>query len=243
MICSIAPMPDRSYEGSVDIWRRAVAQGDSLEEATAKLARDPNRDDARRVELRDATALIFGRAAVFTHAGDPRSYLFNVRSYWGEVLLFAQVQHSYLEAYADRLAELGADPLGTDVDHLFEDWLTFRNTLWWSHLSPATDVPQKLLPRARAELGTQALFDELAQSFSTYVEQRQRRSEDRLAGALTALQVYGAVFAAVGTVAATLQVIADGVFDCWPARIAVIAGLLVIGAAVYYLIRKRVDRP
>ena len=242
MICSIARVPDALPAGAVDLWRRALGQGDSLEEAEAKLARNPDRDERRRVELGEVTGVIFGRAAVFTHGGDSRSYLRNVRSYWCEALLFAHIQHSYLEVYADRLAELGADPLGTDVAALFEDWLAFRNTLWWSHLSPVTDVPQKLLPRARAELGTQALFDELEQSFATYVEQRQRRSEDRLANALAALQVYGAVFAAVGTVAAALQVVGDGLFDCWLARVAVIVGLLLIAVTVYYLIRRRVDR-
>jgi hypothetical protein len=238
-ICAIAERPSEIQGDSVSPWRRAVGRGLTLDEARDAIERNPDRNKRQTLQLGPFTGMVFGRSASFTHDGVPLA-VYNVRSYWAEVLLFAIVQHEYLEGFAAELGELGPDPLGRQVDDIYVRWLAFRNVLGWSYLSDRADVPQRLLAAARPGLGMEPLHGELEQSFRTYVAQRQRLSDDAQEAALASIQVYGAVFAAVGTVAATLQIIGDGLFDCWLARIAIVAVLATLGACVYRFMRRRV---
>lgn len=239
-VCVVAQRPAEIVEEDAGAWRRGLARGFSLVDAAAAIRNNPERNEHQTVRLGPFTGLILGRSAAFTSDEMPAAGLYNVRSYWGETLLLAIAQHDYLESFATELAALGQDPLGHRVDELYVRWLGFRNALGWSYLSTTSDVPQRLLKHAHVGLGTEPLREELEQSFATYVAQRQRLSDDAEEAALAALQVYGAVFAAVGTVAAALQVIGDGLFDHWPSRIGVLAALALLGAAVYLLMRRRV---
>jgi hypothetical protein len=239
-ICAIGAPPADVEGEHIAGWRRALARGFTLDRAMHAIARDPERNERQTERLGPFTALVLGRSAAFTTNGPPPAPLYNVRSYWAETLLLAIVQHDYLEGFAVELGELGHDPLGRPVDELYVNWLAFRNVLGWSYLSTSSDVPQRLLKLAHSGLGTEPLREELEHAFATYIAQRQRRSDDAQEASLTALQIYGAVFAAVGTVAATMQVIGDGLFDCWPARLAVLAALVALGAVVYVVMRRRV---
>jgi hypothetical protein len=242
-ICAIAQRPPEIAGDDVAAWRRALGRGYTLEDARDAIEDDPERNQRQTTILGPFAAVILGRSAAFTNDDRPAAQLYNFRSYWAESLLLAIVQHDYLEGFAVKLGELGQDPLGRPVDALYVNWLAFLNVLGWSYLSTTTDVPQRLLTAAGYGLRTPSLRDELDKAFATYVAQRQRRSDDAQEGALAALQVYGAVFAAVGTVAAALQVIGDHLFDDWPARIGALLGLAILGAVVYLMMRRRVNSP
>jgi hypothetical protein len=210
-------------------WRRALAQGYALERAQETIARDPERDKRRTERLGPHELTLFGRSAAVTYREEPPSVLRNVRSYWAESVLYALIQHAHIEHYTQRLSELGGAPLSKPVDELFTQWLAFRNVLWWHHASFTTDVPNRLLRQAHRGLETDALYAELEGSFSTYVDARRHRSEDVEAGALRALQVYGAGFAIVGTAGAVMQVAGEQYLDTTTERAVAIAGLLILG--------------
>lgn len=212
-VFAAAGIPDEVPEDDVPAWRRALAQGEELARAREVLTRDPKHDEHRMMHMGPTLATFFGRTALHTYNEHPAGALRNVRSYWSETVLFALVQHAYIETYAAELARLGGRPLGPELDDLFVRWLAFRNTLWWQHPSFTTPVPRRVLRRAQGELKTAALYDDLATGFTTYVEARRHRSEDVESQALRALQVYGAAFAIVSTVASVLQVLGQDYVD------------------------------
>lgn len=201
-----ARLPDGVISSEDPIWGRALGRGYSLAKATEALDAAPNRDEYRSQPLGRATALFFGLSTVVTYREDSESWLYNVRSYWSEAVLFALVQQSYLETYAEELGRLGGEPFAASVEDLFTRWLAFRNVLWWSELSYTTDVPGKILRQVHQQLNTARLFAELEHAFSRYVDARRHRTADSEREALRSLQVYGAAFASVSAAAAVFQV-------------------------------------
>jgi hypothetical protein len=187
-------------------WRRAIGRGHTLERAAAMLSEKEQRDDDRTERIGGATATFFGRSTALTHRLQADDWVYNVRSYWSEAVLFALIQQSYLETYAKDLGRMGGDPLSKRVEDLFRDWVAFRNVLWWRELSYRTDMPRRLLVHVHRDLNTDALFGELERAFATYVEARRHRTEDAERAALRGLQVYGAAFAVVSATAAVTQI-------------------------------------
>jgi hypothetical protein len=188
------------------IWRRAIGRAQSFERAELTLRDRSNRDDYRTEPISGTTATFFGHSTAVTHRMDPTEWVYNVRSYWSEAVLFGLIQQSYLEFYAQELGRLGGDPTGEAVDALFLDWVAFRNVLWWKELSYTTDMPGRILAQVHGQLRSEPLFTELERAFGTYVEARRHKSEDTERKALRGLQVYGAAFAVVSAVAGVTQV-------------------------------------
>ena len=113
------------------IWRRAIGRAQTFERAEETLRDRSNRDDYRTEPISGTTATFFGHSTAVTHRMEPAEWVYNVRSYWSEAVLFGLIQQSYLEFYAQELGRLGGDPLGEPVNTLFLDWVAFRNVLWW----------------------------------------------------------------------------------------------------------------
>jgi hypothetical protein len=227
-----ARIPDDVSENDVAAWRRALGQGVDLARAKETLEREPAHDDHRMVRLGPTLATFFGRTAVHTYQEHPSAALRNVRSYWAETVLFALIQHAYIETYAIELARLGGEPLGPEIDDLFVRWLAFRNILWWQHPSFITPVPRRILRRAQSELKTEPLYDDLATGFTTYVEARRHRAENLESRALRALQIYGAAFAVVSTLAAVMQVLGVSYVDTTEEQIGYVVLLALVGLGV-----------
>jgi hypothetical protein len=237
-----AQIPDGVPKDELPAWRRALGQGKLLADAKATLERDPHHDDHRMVRLGPTLATFFGRTAVYTYDEDPPRALRNVRSYWAETVLFALIQHAYIETYAIELGQLGGNPLHPALDDLFPRWLSFRNVLWWQHPSFTTPEPRRILRRAQNELKTEPLYDDLATGFTTYVDARRHRAENTESRALRALQIGGAAFAVVSTLAAVMQVLGESYVDTTKERVGyvlvlVFVGLVVIGAAKRWIER------
>jgi hypothetical protein len=223
-----ARLPDEIVEADEAIFRRAVGRGHTMVEAREALVEKPDRDVARTRQIGAATLTFFGRSISATHREKPLPWLYNVRSYWSEAALFALIQQTYLETYAEQLGRLGGEPLAQPVDELFIEWLAFRNVLWWRELSYTTDVPGRIVERVHQELNTMALFHELERAFATYVEARRHQSEDSERAALRGLQVYGAGFAVLSAAAAVLQVLGESYLASQ--RPLVLLSLLALGA-------------
>lgn len=240
-----ARLPDEVAPGQDAIWGRALGRGYSLAAAMEALGAAPSRDDQRTEPLGRATALFFGLSTVVTHRENSESWLYNVRSYWSEAVLFALIQQSYLETYAEALGHMGGEPFAASVEDLFTRWLAFRNVLWWSELSYTTDVPGKILSQIHSQLNTARLFAELEHAFSRYVDARRHRTSDSEREALRSLQVYGAAFASVSAAAAVIQVAGVNFLDTTGLRLIVVGGLAVLGlisAAITAAVLNRGDR-
>jgi len=230
-----ARLPDEIAEDDEAIFRRAVGRGSSMDDAREALLEKPERDAARTQQIGAATVTFFGRSISVTHREKPDPWLYNVRSYWSEATLFALIQQSYLEIYAEQLGRLGGEPLAQPVDELFVQWLAFRNVLWWRELSYTTDVPGRIVERVHHELNTPRLFQELERAFATYVEARRHQSADSERVALRGLQVYGASFAVVSAAAAVLQVLGENYLAS--NRLLVVLSLLALGAVAVFATR------
>jgi hypothetical protein len=165
--------------------------------------RDPQKAAAKRASLGQVEVVVLGSSPAFTAPNNALDgvYARSFRSYWSESLVFALLQHDRLEYFAARLAELGFDPSTESLDHLYDEWLAFRNVFWWSQLSTTTDVPQTLVELLRAEYGTERLFSDLEADFATYTARRRWRMEDDQSRALANLQIYGAAVAVIGSLA------------------------------------------
>jgi hypothetical protein len=175
--------------------------------ATTKSLTADNRDEEREkrqtVRIADPTGLLLGRCAAFTLT-DPidEGHARNFRSYWTESIVFGLLQQDCLEEFQRRLAGIDDDLLGPGIKKLREDWLKFRNALWWSQLANSSEIPQKLVSRLRNELGTERLFTDLEGDLATYSEYRHQAVEDQQAAALANLQIFGFPIVALGTLAA-----------------------------------------
>lgn len=229
----LAAEPDGAGPAELDAWRRAVERG---RPAHPHERAEPLRTSALgplRAVVRGPSVAVFGQRAVV--GGESAR---NLRSYWGESLLVGLVQHDALESFATRLAELGVDPSRGALDTLHEEWLAFRNVLWWSQLATSSSAPQMLLGLLRQARGTERLFRDLEEDFSAYVERRRWLLEDRKQRALENLQVYGAATATAGALAAIIALTRS---DGRPLA-ALIAVTLVaavgVGAFVRYELRK-----
>lgn len=189
----MAPCPAGCDDDEQAEWRRAIAKRAwtfPLDEDRRQS--DPSEEEEQTVRLGKVTALVRRDAAVLTNAGPiTKGDARNFRSYWSESLVAGLVQHDCLESFQGRLAGIGR-PVKPDIEPLYDAWLDFRNLVWWSQLSTATPVPQKLLTRLRAVRGTERLFTDLEGDLATYSAQRRSIVEDAQAAALRNFQVGGA---------------------------------------------------
>jgi hypothetical protein len=160
-----------------------------------------------------------------------------IRSFWCEALLMGLIQNDELDRIASRLAALGEDPLSGALDILHEQWLSFRNRLWWSQLSALYDPPNALLASLRRERGTQILFDELCGDFDSYTQWRRQRSADAQADGLAHLQLYGASLAVVGALGAVAAIVTPSIAS-WPEQLLLVALILAAGVATYHGVRR-----
>ena len=148
------------------------------------------------------------------------------------------MQQECLEDFQRRLAEVG-DPLKPEIEDLHRDWLSFRNSVWWSQLSTSTEVPQELVSRLREELGTERLFDDLEGDLATYSAQQHRRAEDRQAEALANLQVYGSGLVVLTTLATIIGLFAAS----GQARALLVIVAVIASVAVSLFVRAQLSRP
>lgn len=211
-------------------WRRALGRGRTLEDAKRDLEELAERDELRTERIGATEATFFALATSITmRARSSGTWLFSVRSYWSEAVLFALFQQSYLESYAERLAGLGGQPLGDEIDELFDEWMAFRNTMWWRELSYTTDIPRRIAAQVHDQLSTRLLFDELDGAFATYVDARRHRTEDAERSAIRSVQIVGAGFAVISAASAVMQVAGEDYVAHH--RALVVIGLLVLGGA------------
>jgi hypothetical protein len=208
-------------------WRRALAQRRPEMRPEAENGADEEREARQTLRISaGVNALVLGRGAVFsveTPIGN--SFARNFRSYWAESIICGLLQQYALEDFQQRLAAFGAriDP---KIARLREDWLKFRNVLWWSQLSGSSEIPQELLSRLRNEQGTERLFTDLEGDLATY-------SEHQHQDALANLQIYGSAIVAFGPLAAIIGLI--GATGC---LLAILLGASVLVAlAVLLMVR------
>lgn len=220
-------------------WRRALAKRRGSAKVKVWSQQYQDREDRQTVHYAGATGLILGKCAAFT-VTEPidGTYARNLRSYWSESIVFGLLQQECLEDFQRRLAEIG-DPLKPEIEGLHADWLSFRNSIWWSQLSTSTEVPQELVSRLREELGTERLFDDLEKDLATYSAQQHRRTEYAQARALANLQVYGA-----GIVVLTTLTTVIGLFSASGETRAFLVIAAVIGSiAVSLFVRSQLNHP
>jgi hypothetical protein len=220
-------------------WRRALAKRRGSAKVRAWSKQYQEKEDRQTVHYAGATGLVLGNCTAFTVDGPiDGAYARNLRSYWSESLVFGLLQQECLEDFQHRLAEVG-DPLKPEIEDLHRDWLSFRNSVWWSQLSTSTEVPQELLSRLRDELGTERLFDDLEGDLATYSAQQHRRAEDAQAEALANLQVYGSGLVVLTTLATII-----GLFSAsGEARAFLVLIALAVSVAVSLFVRSQLSRP
>ena len=148
-------------------------------------------------------------------------YARNFRTYWAESIIFGLLQQFTLEEFQQRLADFGGN-INPRIGHLREDWLKFRNILWWSQLSSSSEIPQELVTRLRNEQGTERLFNDLEGDLATYSEYQHQ-------DALANLQIYGSAIVAFGPLAAIIGLIgASGCLLAILLAVAVLVSLVVL---------------
>jgi hypothetical protein len=177
-------------------WRRALAQRRSAMRPPDHRGSDEDREERQTLPISTGVdALVLGRGAVVSlESTIGISYARNFRTYWAESIVFGLLQQYALEEFQQRLADFGGN---IRIGHLREDWLKFRNILWWSQLSSSSEIPQELLTRLRNEQGTERLFGDLEGDLATYSEYQHQ-------DALANLQIYGSAIVAFGPLAAII---------------------------------------
>jgi hypothetical protein len=216
------PSPDEQA------WRRALAKRRGSAKAKAWSRQYQDKEDRQTVHYAGATGLVLGNCTAFTVSGPiDGTYARNLRSYWSESILCGLLQQECLEDFQRRLAKVG-DPLKPEIEDLHRDWLSFRNSIWWSQLATSTEVPQELVSRLREELGTERLFADLEGDLATYSAQQHRRAEDTQAAALANLQVYGSGLVVLTTLATIIGLFpAPGALRTCLVAVAVITSIAV----------------
>jgi hypothetical protein len=223
-------------------WRIALATRSYKLDSDRLDSFDPLREERQTLRFGDTTGLVLGNCTVLAneHGMSGESFR-SFRSYWTESLVFGLLQQDAIAEFQRRLAELGPSPhreRNGRLRALHDDWLSFRNQLWWSQLSTVADPPQALLPLLQQEQGTGRLFLDLEGDMATYNDLHHRDVEDRQARALANLQVYGsaiAVLSTLGTLYALLD--AHGVLLA-----ILLVAALVLSFSVLQLVRAKVER-
>ncbi len=231
--------PPGSVPSDEQAWRRALAKRRGLAKEKVWSQQYQDKEDRQTVHYAAATGLVLGNCTAFTVTRPiDGTYARNLRSYWSESIVFGLLQQECLEDFQRRLAEVG-DPLKPEIEDLHRDWLSFRNSVWWSQLSTSTEVPQELVSRLREELGTERLFDDLEGDLATYSAQQHRRAEDTQAEALANLQVYGSGLVVLTTLATII-----GLFSAsGAARAFLVVVAIVASVAVSLFVRTQLSRP
>lgn len=231
--------PTKQVPSDEQSWRRALAKQRGSAKVKAWSQQYQDKEDRQTVHYAGATGLVLGNCTAFTVTGPiDGTYARNLRSYWSESIVFGLLQQECLEDFQRRLAEVG-DPLKPEIEDLHRDWLSFRNSVWWSQLSTSTEVPQELVSRLREELGTERLFDDLEGDLATYSAQQHRRAEDAQAEALANLQVYGSGLVVLTTLATII-----GLFSAsGEARAFLVVLAVVASIAVSVFVHAQLNRP
>jgi len=218
-------------------WARALARATTPQKAAEAITRDP--DKARRLELPLGPHLItvLGRGAGIALADRlPRDLAATqryARSYWAEAVGFGILQLLALQRIAERMGALAGDPASRhELDDIHEEWLAFRQRLWWSSLSAQTAVPGEILVRFHAESPSRQLFDDLTADMETFVTRRAAQRARDQERALVRLQTGGAGLASAGVVAAALAVGLQNVDLSVAWRIGIPVAILAIAALV-----------
>ncbi|HEV7807850.1 MAG TPA: hypothetical protein VGO80_18665 [Solirubrobacteraceae bacterium] len=221
----------------LQVWARALARARSPRNAATAIERDV--DKARRLELPLGPHLItvLGRGAgIALHNSsfvEREATLRYARSYWSEAIAFGVLQLLALQRLAERMGALPADPASTrDLDDVHEDWLAFRQRLWWSSLSADTAVPGEILNRFHDESPSRQLLADISSDMDTFVTRRSVGRVDAQERALARLQIGGAGLASAGVIAAALAVALQDVDLCLAWRIAIPVLVLLFAAAV-----------
>jgi len=204
-------------------WRRALAQRRPVMRPPDHRGSDLDREERQTLPISTGVdALVLGRGAVISlesTIGIP--YARNFRTYWAESIIFGLLQQYALEEFQQRLADFGGN-ISPRIGHLREDWLKFRNILWWSQLSSSSEIPQELVTRLRNEQGTERLFNDLEGDLATYSEYQHQ-------DALANLQIYGSAIVAFGPLAAIIGLIgASGCLLAILLAVAVLVSLVVL---------------
>ena len=214
-------------------WRRALSQHRGEMQTQNQNGSDREREERQTLQMRGgATALMLGRGAAFslrTPIGS--SYARSFRSYWAESIFLGLMQQYALEEFQQRLADFG-DRLSPEIGHLRQDWLKFRNVLWWSQLSRSAEIPQELMSRLRSELGTERLFTDLEGDLAVYSEHQHQEG-------LANLQIYGSAIVAFGPLATIIGLI--GASGCLLALL--LAGSVVFALCVMVVVRVQLKGP
>lgn len=206
-------------------WRRALAQRRVAMRPPDQRGGDEDREERQTLRISNGVnALVLGRGAVISlDSSIGISFARNFRTYWAESIIFGLLQQYALEEFQQRLASFGGD-INPRIGHLRENWLKFRNILWWSQLSGSSEIPQELLTRLRNEQGTERLFSDLEGDLATY-------SEHQHQNALANLQIYGSAIVAFGPLAAIISLLGATGF-----LLAVLLGAAVLIALVVLLV-------
>ncbi|HEU4462300.1 MAG TPA: hypothetical protein VFR75_06895 [Solirubrobacterales bacterium] len=208
-------------------WRRALAQRRPTMRPSDQRGGDEDREERQTLRISTGVdALVLGRGAVVSLEGTIGiPFARNFRTYWAESIIFGLLQQYTLEEFQQRLAAFGGD-INPRIGTLREDWLKFRNILWWSQLSGSSEIPQELLTRLRNEQGTERLFGDLEGDLATY-------SEHQHQDALANLQIYGSAIVAFGPLAAIVGLI--GATGCLLAILLAVSVLIAL--AVLFTVR------
>lgn len=152
------------------------------------------------------TVLVREKRAVLTQSArltrpDARAF----RTFWSESLLVGFLQHDSVEYFQARLAAIGS-PVDPGIEPLYEEWLEFRNRIWWPHLSSTSAIPQGLLSTVRTSRGTEQLFNELKDDLVTYEAERRRAVEGKREPALARIEIAGVVVGVLGVLLTLIAV-------------------------------------
>ena len=221
----------------LQVWARALARARPPHHAVTAIQRDV--DKARRLELPLGPHLItvLGRGAgIALHNAavvEREATLRYTRSYWAEAIAFGVLQLLALQRLAERMGALPADPASTrDLDDVHEDWLFFRQRLWWSSLSADTAVPGEILNRFHDESPSRQLLADISADMDTFVTRRSVGRVDAQERALVRLQIGGAGLATAGVIAAALAVALQDVDLSLAWRVAIPVLVLLFAATV-----------
>lgn len=231
--------PPNGAPSDEQAWRRALAKRRGSAKVRVWGQQYQEKEDRQTVHYAGATGLVLGNCTAFTVTGSiDGTYARNLRSYWSESIVFGLLQQECLEDFQHRLAKVG-DPLKPEIEDLHRDWLSFRNSVWWSQLSGSTEVPQELLSRLREELGTERLFEDLERDLATYSSQQHLRVEYAQAKALANLQVYGSGLVVLTTLATII-----GLFSAsGQTRALLVVVAVFVSVAVSLFVRSQISRP
>lgn len=145
--------------------------GDLFLSQMASLNPEPNETSTFSPSGRLRAASSWRGLVITNNKGLTDSDLRNMRSFWLQGWLIGLIQLQTLKAFAAELAIMGESYKSPkELGSLYEKWLEFRNTAWWSDLVYDSPTVEKLLRQHREIMDTERFFSELSEDFEVYVE-------------------------------------------------------------------------